>query len=74
MDIWGFLASVFNKVDNIAIVVLLLGIGASFWAHVIWRREEREDRRALLDLINKNTEALNGVKLALVAMTGKVFP
>ena len=35
------------------------------------KKEEREDRRQLLELLEKNTEALNGVKLALAVMTGK---
>lgn len=71
MDIFQFLSSLFSKVDNVAILVLVAVCGVLMWMHVQWRKEEREDRRQLLDLVQKNTDALNGVKLALAVMTGK---
>jgi hypothetical protein len=71
---FSFLTSVVSKADNLAVLVLLAVCGALIWLHVVWRREEREDRRALLELINKNTEALNGVRMALIAITGKPLP
>lgn len=71
MDFFQFLSAMFNKVDNVAILVLVAVCGALIWMHITWRKEEREDRRQLLDLVQKNTEALNGVKLALAVMTGK---
>lgn len=71
MDIFQFLSSLFSKVDNVAILVLVAVCGCLIWLHVQWRKEEREDRRQLLDLVQKNTDALNGVKLAIAVMTGK---
>lgn len=71
MDLFQFLSSLFQKVDNVAILVLVAVCGCLMWMHVQWRKEEREDRKALLDLVQKNNEALNGVKLALAVMTGK---
>jgi len=71
MDFFQFLSQMFNKVDNVAILVLVAANGALLWMHVTWRKEEREDRRQLLDLVQENTKALNGVKLALAVMTGK---
>lgn len=71
MDFFQFLSSLFSKVDNVAILVLVAVCGALMWMHLTWRKEERDDRRQLLDLVQKNTEALNGVKLALAVMTGK---
>jgi hypothetical protein len=71
MDFFQFLAQLFGKVDNVAILVLVAVCGALMWMHITWRKEEREDRRQLLDLVQKNTDALNGVKLALAVMTGK---
>jgi len=71
MDIFQFLAQLFGKVDNVAILVLVAVCGCLMWLHVQWRAEEREDRKQLLDLVQKNTDALNGVKLALAVMTGK---
>lgn len=69
-----FLTAVVSRADNLAVLVLLAVCGALIWLHVVWRREEREDRRALLELINKNTEALNSVRMALIAITGKPLP
>lgn len=54
-----------------AILVPTLGCIGLGYLHVVWRREEREDRKAMLDVLNRVTEALNGVKIALAAMTGK---
>ena len=71
MDILQFLSGLFSKTDNIAILILTAALGVSFYLHLIWRKEEREDRRALLDLLNQNTTALNGLKQVLAAMTGK---
>jgi L-rhamnose isomerase len=71
MDFFQFLSQLFNKIDNVAILVLVAVCGCLMWLHVQWRKEEREDRRQLLDLVQKNTDALNGVKLALAVMTGK---
>ena len=71
MDILQFLSGLFSKTDNIAILILTSALGVSFYLHLIWRKEEREDRRALLNLLNENTAALNGLKQVLAAMTGK---
>ena len=71
MDILQFISQLFGKVDNVAILVLVAVCGCLMFLHVQWRKDEREDRRQLLDLVQKNTEALNGVKLALAVMTGK---
>lgn len=59
-----------GKIDNVAILVLslmCLGLG---YLHVVWRREERADRQAMLESFNKLTEALNDIKVAIAARTG----
>ena len=66
-----FFASVLGKPENIAVAVLIavnVGLGFLYWTE---RKENRVDRNALLDSLNKVTEALNGVKLALVALSGR---
>lgn len=63
-----------GKSENIAIVVLMLGnvgVGFLFWTE---RKENRVDRNTLLETLGKVTDALNGVKLALVALSGKTLP
>jgi peptidoglycan biosynthesis protein MviN/MurJ (putative lipid II flippase) len=67
-----FFAALFGKPENIAVAVLIavnVGLGYLYWTE---RKENRVDRNALLDSLNKVTEALNGVKLALVALSGRV--
>jgi hypothetical protein len=72
MEILTFFGSLFGKTDNIAIIVLSAGLAASLYLHIIWRREEAKDRQALLDLLIKNTDAINGLKQVLSVMTGKI--
>lgn len=72
MDILSFFTAAFGKIDNIAILVLLLMLGLMVWMNVQQRREDREDRRATLDALGKVTEALNGVKMALELLRAKV--
>jgi hypothetical protein len=65
------LLGIFTKVENIALLISMsvnVGLG---WAHVIWRREERQDRAAMLETFNELTNALNSVKVILSAHTGK---
>jgi peptidoglycan biosynthesis protein MviN/MurJ (putative lipid II flippase) len=66
-----FFASVLGKPENIAVAVLIatnVGLGYLYWTE---RRENRTDRNTMLDTLNKVTEALNGVKMALVAISGR---
>ena len=72
MEILTFFGGLFGKTDNIAIIVLSAGLAASLYLHIIWRREEAKDRQALLDLLIKNTDAINGLKQVLSVMTGKI--
>jgi len=67
-----FFATLLGKPENIAVAVLIavcVGLGVLYWTE---RKENRVDRNALLESLNKVTEALNGVKLALVAISGRV--
>ena len=67
-----FFASILGKPENIAVAVLIatnVGTGFFCWTQ---HKENRVDRNALLESLNKVTEALNGVKLALVALSGRV--
>ena len=66
-----FFLDALGKPENIAVAVLLavnVGLGFLYWTE---RKENRTDRNTLLDTLNKVTEALNGVKLALVALSGR---
>jgi len=62
-----------GKVDNVAVLVLSLGCIGLGYLHVVWRREERADRQAMLDSFNKLAEALNEIKVAIAAATGRTL-
>ena len=65
------LIAVIGKIDNVAILILLLACaGLSYLVHSL-KRDYREDMGKMLDTINKNTEALNGLKNVLSASIGK---
>ena len=59
-----------SKLDPINLILLII-VGACGYYHVVWRREDREDKAKLLDAFNKNTEALASLRSVLSAVTGK---
>jgi hypothetical protein len=60
-----------GKITDVGMLISVLGNVGLAYLHIVWRREEREDRKAMLETLNQNTAALNGVKNVLSAMTGK---
>lgn len=60
-----------GKVDNVAVFVLLIVCGGLWYMVMVNRREEREDRQKMLETFNKIAEALNELKIAIAASTGK---
>lgn len=68
------LIAAITKIDSVPILVLLLVCGGLGWLHLKTIQENRLDRQALMDLLTKNTDALNGIKNWLAASTGKVIP
>lgn len=65
------LLALVGAADNIAILVLLVVCIGSGWLHVIWRREEREDRQRAYALVQANTEALTALRVAISASLGR---
>ena len=63
--------TVLGQVKDIGTLVLILALGGLGYLHLKMMAENRVDRQALIDLLIKNTEALNGIKNVLSAMTGK---
>ena len=57
--------------DTTQIVLLLMCIAEGYFIYVM-RKENREDIGKMTEALKANAEALNGVKLAIAAMTGKV--
>ena len=65
--IWTALSGI-KDTATLVLALALMGLG---WLHITTIRENRQDRQALMDLLTKNTEAPNGIKNILSAMTGK---
>lgn len=63
--------AVIGKVDNVTILVLLCLLAGCAYLHIVWRKEDREDRKVAFETIKENTEALNGVRNTMSALTGK---
>ena len=59
-----WLPQLIQKVDNVAILILLVVNVGLFY---MWR----EDRKAMVEALNKNTEALTTLRLIVAAITGK---
>jgi hypothetical protein len=64
------LTALIGRLDPVMLVMIIL-LGGCGYYHVIWRREDREDKAKLLDAFNKNTEALASLKNIISAATGK---
>lgn len=59
-----WLTPILSKIDNVALLVVVV-------LYIIERKENREDRKALMDLLFKSTEAMNGMRNAISAISGK---
>ncbi len=57
--------------ENIAIAVLAIGLTACGSMHLIQRKEDREDRKQMLKVLDRNTEAVNGLKQLFAAISGR---
>ena len=62
--------AVISKVDAATLVLLLVCAGLGY-LHVVWRREEREDRRRLYDVVEAQTRAVESLRTAISILTGK---
>ena len=76
------LLAVLGKIDNPLILVLILLCAGLSYLHVLWRKEEREDRQrmvevfgSLKDAINEmrvsHKDAINEMRVTLAAFLGK---
>ena len=71
MDFGPALMALIAKLDAMYLAFLGIISGCGYY-HVIWRREDREDRAKFIDLMNKQIESTNGLRNMLSAITGKV--
>jgi hypothetical protein len=71
MEIFEFLGPLLGKIQDPAVLVPTSGFVFLGYLHIVWRREEREDRQKMMEAFNKLVEALNQVKVAIASVTGK---
>ena len=64
------LTALISKLDPISLILLII-VAACGYYHIVWRREDREDREKILDAFNRNTEALASIKNVISAATGR---
>lgn len=72
MDPLSFIAAVFSRVDNVAVVILLVVTGLLLWLYLTERAECRADRKDMMQIITQNTEALRALERAVAAMDRSV--
>ena len=70
MDFGPALMALIAKLDAMYLAFLSI-IGGCGYYHVVWRREDREDRAKYLDLMTKQADALNDLRTLIAAISGK---
>jgi len=65
------LVAAIGKTENIALVVLMLMCAGLAWAHIVFRKEEREDRQKMLDAFNSVVSALNELRITVATMIAR---
>ena len=70
MDFGPALMALIAKLDAMYLAFLSI-IGGCGYYHVVWRREDREDRAKFIELMEKQIDATNGLRNVLSAITGK---
>jgi hypothetical protein len=66
-----WLTPILSKINDPAVLIPVLGCFGWGWLLVSERRENRTDRLALMELLTKNTEALNQMRVTIAAILGK---
>jgi F0F1-type ATP synthase assembly protein I len=58
------------KLDPVSLILLII-VGFCGYFHVVWRKEDREDKEKMRQLLDKQIDATNGLRAVLSAITGK---
>lgn len=61
---------VLGGIKDTATLILTLALFGLGYMHITMVKESRQDRKDLMDLLQKNTDALNGIKNVLSARMG----
>lgn len=65
--LWQVLAGI-KDTATLVLTLALFGLG---YMHITMMRENRADRQALLEMLGKQVEAINGLKVMIAALTGR---
>ena len=65
------LLALIGKIDNVALLVMSAVIAGLGYLHVVWRREEREDRQQLYSLVRAQTDAVQSLRTAISLLVGR---
>lgn len=71
-EIITFFGSILGKTENIAVIVCLGMCVFLGWMLTNTRKEDREDRKAFVESLDKNTNAITDLRIALAALSGKI--
>lgn len=71
-ELFQLFGSVIGKTENIAVLVCLAMSIFLGWMLVNERKENREDRKAFVEALEKNTGAITDLRIALAALSGKI--
>lgn len=64
---------IFSRPENVALMVSVTFNVALAWAHVVWRREERQDREKSVETFGEVVEAINRLTNVISANTGRAI-
>ena len=65
------LLPLFAKVDNVAVLVLIVVLVYQGWREMSTRKDDREDRKLMVEAINRNTDALTKLQIVVASVTGR---
>lgn len=66
--ITGVLGKFFDKTDNIAILILVVLVAALLWLHILWRKEDRQDRKESWETVGKLNQTLTEIRVVLAGI------
>ena len=64
---------VLGQIKDLATLVALLCLVGLGYLHIQMIKENRQDRKELMELFNKAVDSINGLKNMLSAISGKPF-
>jgi len=71
-ELFQLFGAIVGKTENIAVLVCLAMSVFLGWMLVNTRKEDREDRKAFVEALEKNTSAITDLRIALAALSGKM--